>query len=83
MTLYVESFNYIYPKFGIPVISYGVFVSTGDEMLMDNDNTFLDEAINAPNAPSKEPGADTVKDGLPVDEFGLPQMTSWAHLVQG
>ncbi|KAA0203026.1 hypothetical protein HAZT_HAZT004410 [Hyalella azteca] len=48
----------------------------GDEMLMDNDNTFLDEAINAPNAPSKEPGADTVKDGLPVDEFGLPQMTS-------
>ncbi|KAF2357902.1 Snf7 family [Trinorchestia longiramus] len=48
----------------------------GDEILMDNDNTFLDEAINAPNAPSKEPGTETVKDGLPVDEFGLPQMTS-------
>lgn len=48
----------------------------GDEMLMDDDNTFLDEAIKAPNAPSKEPGAETVKDGLPVDEFGLPQMTS-------
>lgn len=48
----------------------------GDEMLLDNDNSFLDEAISAPNAPSKEPGVDTVKDGLPVDEFGLPQMTS-------
>lgn len=48
----------------------------GDEMLMDDDNTFLDEAINAPNAPSKEPGTDTVKDGLPVDEFGLPLTAS-------
>jgi len=48
----------------------------GDEMLLDEDSTFLDDALNAPNAPSKEPGAETVKDGLPVDEFGLPQMTS-------
>jgi len=48
----------------------------GDEIALDDDNSFLDEALNAPNAPSKEPGADTIKDGLPVDEFGLPQMTS-------
>ena len=48
----------------------------GDEIALDDDTSFLDEALNAPNAPSKEPGADTVKDGLPVDEFGLPQMTT-------
>lgn len=48
----------------------------GDEVLLDGDTDYLDEAINAPNAPSKEPGAETIKDGMPVDEFGLPQMTS-------
>ena len=39
----------------------------------------LDEAISAPNAPDKEPGADSVaiggdKDGVMVDEFGLPKI---------
>lgn len=48
----------------------------GDEVLLDGDTDYLDEAINAPNAPSKEPGTETLKDGMPVDEFGLPQMTS-------
>ena len=48
----------------------------GDEMMMDGDSSYLDEALNAPNAPEKEPGADTIKEGMPVDEFGLPQMTT-------
>jgi len=48
----------------------------GDEVLLDGDTDYLDDAINAPNAPEREPGAETVKDGMPVDEFGLPQMTS-------
>ena len=48
----------------------------GDEILMDGDSSYLDEALNIPNAPEKEPGAETIKDGQPVDEFGLPQMTT-------
>ncbi|MPC48484.1 charged multivesicular body protein 5-like [Portunus trituberculatus] len=48
----------------------------GDEVLLDEDTSYLDDAINAPNAPEKEPGAETIKDGMPVDEFGLPQMTT-------
>ncbi|ROT70451.1 charged multivesicular body protein 5 [Penaeus vannamei] len=48
----------------------------GDEVLLDDDTSYLDDAVNIPSAPDKEPGAETVKDGMPVDEFGLPQMTS-------
>ncbi|XP_076061811.1 vacuolar protein sorting 60 isoform X2 [Oratosquilla oratoria] len=48
----------------------------GDEVMLDADSSYLDDAINAPNAPEKEPGAETIKDGALVDEFGLPQMTS-------
>lgn len=48
----------------------------GDEVLLDDDTSYLDDAINAPNAPEKEPGTETLKDGMPVDEFGLPQMTT-------
>ena len=47
----------------------------GDDIMADNDTSFLDD-IDVPSAPDKEPGQETVKDGLPVDEFGLPQMTS-------
>ncbi|XP_066950013.1 charged multivesicular body protein 5 [Macrobrachium rosenbergii] len=47
----------------------------GDDIMVDDDASYLDD-VNIPNAPEKEPGADTVKDGLPVDEFGLPQMTT-------
>ncbi|XP_033126560.1 charged multivesicular body protein 5-like [Anneissia japonica] len=48
----------------------------GDEMLFDDDSSYLDEAISAPAAPDTELGADSVasKDGVPVDEFGLPQI---------
>ena len=43
---------------------------------LDEDTSYLDE-ISAPNAPTKEPGADSVAvnaDGVMVDEFGLPKI---------
>ena len=48
----------------------------GDEMSLDADSSYLDEALNAPAAPEREPGADSVinKDGVAVDEFGLPKI---------
>lgn len=48
----------------------------GDEIGMDEDTSYLDEAVNAPNAPTKEPGAESIinKDGVLVDEFGLPKL---------
>ncbi|KAJ8035869.1 Charged multivesicular body protein 5 [Holothuria leucospilota] len=44
----------------------------GDDMFAEDD--YLDEAINAPAAPETVPGAESMKDGVPVDEFGLPQV---------
>lgn len=48
----------------------------GDEIALDNDTSYLDDVVKAPAAPDKEPGADSVrnKDGILVDEFGLPQI---------
>ncbi|XP_034934257.1 charged multivesicular body protein 5 [Chelonus insularis] len=48
----------------------------GDDLALDTDTSYLDDAIKAPNAPDKEPGAASIrnKDGVPVDEFGLPQI---------
>lgn len=54
----------------------------GDEIALDDDTSYLDDVVKAPAAPDKEPGADTVvpgaknKDGILVDEFGLPQLPS-------
>ncbi|XP_074652404.1 charged multivesicular body protein 5-like [Tubulanus polymorphus] len=52
----------------------------GDEIGLDEDSSFLDEAMNAPSAPTSVPGADSMaassKDGVPVDEFGLPQIAN-------
>jgi charged multivesicular body protein 5 len=45
----------------------------GDELALDTDTSYLD----TPNVPSREPGADTLptnKDGVQVDEFGLPKL---------
>ncbi len=45
--------------------------------LQDDDTSYLDEATRAPDAPHREPGADSVaadKDGVLVDEFGLPKI---------
>jgi len=48
----------------------------GDEIAIDDDASYLDDVVKAPSAPDKEPGADSVrnKDGVLVDEFGLPQI---------
>ena len=46
-------------------------------LLQDDDTSYLDEATRAPDAPHREPGADSVatdKDGVLVDEFGLPKI---------
>ncbi|XP_071479709.1 charged multivesicular body protein 5-like [Diadema antillarum] len=48
----------------------------GDDMLMDDDSSYLDEAVNAPAAPETVPGAESTQDGVPVDEFGLPQIAA-------
>jgi charged multivesicular body protein 5 len=48
----------------------------GDDFALDEDTSYLDE-IAAPNAPDREPGADSVAvnaDGVMVDEFGLPKI---------
>lgn len=33
----------------------------GDDLALDEDSSFLDDAIKAPSAPDKEPGASSVK----------------------
>lgn len=47
----------------------------GDDFALDEDTSYLDEANKAPDAPAKEPGADSVaNDGVLVDEFVLPKI---------
>merc|ERR1712012_1122168 len=49
----------------------------GDDIALDDDTSYLDDAMKAPDAPAKEPGADSVatnQDGVLVDEFGLPKI---------
>lgn len=51
----------------------------GDDFALDDDTSYLDDAISAPNAPDKEPGADSLapstgEGGVLVDEFGLPKL---------
>ena len=49
----------------------------GDEIALDDDTSYMDDAIAAPSVPGREPGADSVatnKDGIEVDEFGLPKI---------
>merc|ERR1712013_934940 len=44
---------------------------------LDDDTSYLDDAISTPSVPSREPGADSVatnRDGVEVDEFGLPKI---------
>ncbi|KAI8785673.1 charged multivesicular body protein 5 [Biomphalaria glabrata] len=45
----------------------------GDELL-DEDTTYLDDAVAAPSAPTSEPGGESSRGDVPVDEFGLPQI---------
>ncbi|VBB29148.1 unnamed protein product [Acanthocheilonema viteae] len=48
----------------------------GDEFEADVDTSYLDEALNAPGVPSKEPGYESkvTEEGIAVDEFGLPKV---------
>lgn len=47
----------------------------GDELLLDDDSSYLDEASTAPSIPEGLPGdKSTNRDGVLVDEFGLPQI---------
>ncbi|KAJ8937440.1 hypothetical protein NQ314_011829 [Rhamnusium bicolor] len=50
----------------------------GDEIGLDDDQSYLDDVLKAPEAPSTKPESDKEKnkDGVPVDEFGLPQLNS-------
>ena len=45
-----------------------------DELSLDTDTTYLDEAVKAPSAPTKDPGESVNADGQLVDEFGLPKI---------
>ena len=38
----------------------------GDEIGLDDDQSYLDEAVSAPTVPSKEPGADTVTNKVSI-----------------
>uniref|UniRef100_A0A6Q2XM94 Charged multivesicular body protein 5 n=1 Tax=Esox lucius TaxID=8010 RepID=A0A6Q2XM94_ESOLU len=47
----------------------------GDELLMDEDSSYLDEANTAPSIPEGVPSdRATNREGVLVDEFGLPQI---------
>lgn len=50
----------------------------GDEIVLDDDTSYLDDVLKAPEAPSNKPEASgtKTKDGIQVDEFGLPQIPS-------
>jgi len=44
-----------------------------DELNLEADSSYLDEAVKAPSAPTKDPG-ESVASGQLVDEFGLPKI---------
>ncbi|KRY53569.1 Charged multivesicular body protein 5 [Trichinella britovi] len=48
-----------------------------DEIVLDKDSTYIDDALRAPVVPIKEPGSEsatTSTSQVPVDEFGLPKL---------
>jgi len=53
----------------------------GDDMFLEDDSAYLDEASSAPSVPGTLPGetdssGSKSKDGVAVDEFGLPELPS-------
>jgi len=49
----------------------------GEEIALDDDTSYLDDALRAPNAPDKDPShgePSKTAEGVAVDEFGLPQV---------
>lgn len=71
--------NFVMCVFILIVLYFSLII--GDEIALDDDTSYLDDVVKAPAAPDKEPGVDSVrnKDGVPVDEFGLPQVPSAAQ----
>jgi len=47
-----------------------------DDFLADTDTSYLDEAVNAPSVPTRDPGESVNADGQLVDEFGLPKIAA-------
>lgn len=37
----------------------------GDEIALDEDASYLDDAVKAPNVPGKEPGAESIRNKVP------------------
>lgn len=72
-------------QYGVPEIDDDELAAEldalGDEIALDNDTSYLDDVTKLPAAPDKEPGADSMKnkDGIPVDEYGLPQIPNAAQ----
>ena len=48
----------------------------GDELELDADSSYLDDAVAAPGVPSTNPGESTAEGGVAVDEFGLPKIAA-------
>lgn len=46
----------------------------GDEIGLDEDTSYLDDAVSTPSVPTSEPGADSTRGDVAVDEFGLPKI---------
>ena len=38
----------------------------GDEIALDDDTSYLDDAVKAPSAPDKEPGADSIRNKVTI-----------------
>lgn len=60
------------------LVLFTELAALGDELALDEDTSYLDNAVAAPSVPSKEPGAESIAAGprgIQVDEFGLPQIT--------
>merc|ERR1711941_92422 len=61
-------------SYGMPEIDEDELDALGDEMLLDDDTSYLDsaETTNMPAIPTTTPGQDANKPIAETDEFGLP-----------
>uniref|UniRef100_A0A3P9PPP4 Charged multivesicular body protein 5 n=1 Tax=Poecilia reticulata TaxID=8081 RepID=A0A3P9PPP4_POERE len=67
--------SYCTPDIDEEDLEAGWLDALGDELLLDDDTSYLDEASAAPSIPEGIPSdSKTNKDGVLVDEFGLPQI---------
>jgi charged multivesicular body protein 5 len=41
----------------------------GDEIALDDDSSYLDDAVKAPSAPDKEPGAESIRNKVIILEI--------------